>query len=315
MGESYQRPVMEALEGRCFLSGAAIPIQLHKLPKGTNFPGNLTVTANGDVWFTCGLAAEVGYIAPGGKVHLISTASVSSHGISSLTVGPDGNVWFAEFWNNDVGEITAKGQILTYSLGTTYGPQSITLGPDGNLWLATFDNYVGRINSVGNGQADVTWFQHSGEGIQQIISWDGSLYLEETDEIGEISTAGVFSSTPISLPAGETLQDLCVGPDGNLWFTDSGTPGDVVGYLTPAGAVVDYPVSATLGDLSGISRGGKGNLFFRQGNYLEEMTPKGKIVGSKNLGFVAGGGSIVATAKGTLWCAEGVLDKLAFSSV
>lgn len=41
----------------------------------------------------------------------------------------------------------------------------------------------------------------------------------------------------------------------------------------------------------------------------------GKIVASKKLGFIAGGGSVVATSKGKVWCAEGVLDKLVFANV
>ena len=177
-----------------------------------------------------------------------------------MTVGPDGNIWFAEFWDNVVGEITAKGQITTYLLDTTYSPQSITLGPDGHLWLTTFDNFVGRIDSVGNGQAAVSWFKHSGGGLHRIVSWNGSLYFAASDAIGQISTSGVFATTP--LPSGGTVQDLSVGPDGNLWFTEnrknSGDPNNFVGYLTPAGTVVEYPVSRTPGDLSGITRGQRG---------------------------------------------------------
>lgn len=45
------------------------------------------------------------------------------------------------------------------------------------------------------------------------------------------------------------------------------------------------------------------------------MSLAGKIVASRKLGFIAGGGSVVATAKGKVWCAEGVLDKLTFANV
>ena len=63
-------PPVEALEQRCLFSAPTFPIQIHKLPKGTNFPGNLTVGTSGNVWFTCGLAHEIGYITPAGKTRI-----------------------------------------------------------------------------------------------------------------------------------------------------------------------------------------------------------------------------------------------------
>jgi len=313
-----QLPIVETLDQRQLFSLAGIPVTVYPIPQGTNFPGNLTVTANGNVWYTSALASEVGYVSPDGTVAPpISTASASSHGLDGMTVGKDGNVWFCEFWDNVIGEIKPDGQVLTYALPKKFGPESITLGPDGHLWITTFNNIVGRINSVGAGKAKVSWFIHKGEGVKQIVSWNNSLFIQESDAIGRESRTGAFNGT-FKMPHGGTVADLTVGPDGNLWFTENGKSGstsDFVGYINKKGKIVEYAVSNALGSLAGISRAGNGNLVFCQGEYLEEITTTGDIVASQDLGLASGASSVAMGTDGNVWFAEGVTGKIGVATV
>ena len=66
--------------------------------------------------------------------------------------------------------------------------------------------------------------------------------------------------TEFPLPAGSAPDAIAVGPDGNLWFTDTGTRS--VGRITPAGAVTELVVTDSYGQLGGITAGADGNIWF-----------------------------------------------------
>src|SRR5215468_9554970 len=58
---------------------------------------------------------------------------------SSITAGPDGNVWFTE--QNAIGRITTAGAITEFAVS---GASNIVVGPDGNLWF-TQPSAIGKI--------------------------------------------------------------------------------------------------------------------------------------------------------------------------
>ena len=67
-----------------------------------------------------------------------TVTSYSGTGINvpqGITTGPDGNLWFTNFFGNSIGRITTSGTVTTFTgTGISY-PVSITTGPDGNLWF------------------------------------------------------------------------------------------------------------------------------------------------------------------------------------
>src|SRR5439155_958422 len=75
------------------------------------------------------------------------------NGPRAITAGPDGNLWFTEYYGNRIGRVTPAGVITEFpplssptSLG---GPDSITVGPDGNLWFTEDSgNKIGRISAA-----------------------------------------------------------------------------------------------------------------------------------------------------------------------
>src|SRR5262249_27690127 len=61
-------------------------------------------------------------------------------GAAGITAGPDGNVWFTDPVQSEVGRISPSGQVTEFP--TTGNPAgAITAGPDGNLWFV--GNFVG----------------------------------------------------------------------------------------------------------------------------------------------------------------------------
>jgi hypothetical protein len=55
---------------------------------------------------------------------------------SSISAGPDGNLWFTEPDANEIGRITPAGQITLFNVPTSGSqPTGIVAGPNGNIWF------------------------------------------------------------------------------------------------------------------------------------------------------------------------------------
>jgi hypothetical protein len=79
------------------------------------------------------------------EFHSGITTGASPQGI---TVGPDGNIWFAES-NRGVARITTAGEVTEYplTLGPYDGPDFIASGPDGNVWFSDGRNSITKIGT------------------------------------------------------------------------------------------------------------------------------------------------------------------------
>jgi len=141
-------------------------------------------------------------------------------------VGPDGALWFTEFYGNNIGRITMAGVITEYAVPTAFaGPSGITAGPDGALWFTE----------------------------------DGS------NKIARITTAGVITEYVVPQPPLGTpyLSGITAGPDGALWFTDVGGVGNI-GRITTAGVIKEYAPPSSASQPSGITLGPDGALWFAE---------------------------------------------------
>jgi hypothetical protein len=73
--------------------------------------------------------------------------------------------------------------------------------------------------------------------------------------------AGVVAEYPVPTPNSEPFG-IAAGPDGALWFTESGA--DKIGRITTAGAVTEFPIPTAGSDPFGIAAGPDGNLWFTE---------------------------------------------------
>ena len=315
MGVVSSRPqvVVEPLENRQLLTG--IPFHLFpEIKQGTNFVQNLTPGPDGNVYFSSGLANQVGFITPSGAVKVYDTTSVSPHGPTSIVTGPDGNVYFDELFGAAVGKITvATGKVSKLNLSNTIpAPAKMTLGPDNNLWIDSFDSVISRVSING----EVANFNYSGAGSGPIVSYNGELYFGSNNFIRRITVSGTFNGA-YTLPGGGNIKGLAVASDGNLWFTEqhsgSSPTNNYYGYITPTGVIKEFPLSAaTYGDLSGIASGVDGNIYFRAGDSLLEVSTKGAILNFQNLGNSnnGSGGDLITGPNGNLWYNESFNDEI-----
>jgi len=167
--------------------------------KASSQPDQLTVGAEGDVWFTENAGpGAIGRLTPAtGEVREFTEGLTSNSRPAGITTGPEGDIWFTESAGSGrIGRLVpATGRISEYSTGLTIGaPQRIVTGDDGNLYFTA---------SEGNGA------------------------------IGRITPAGVITEYGEGLAGKPEPWGITSGPDGNIWFTLKANPSRV-GRLTLA---------------------------------------------------------------------------------
>jgi virginiamycin B lyase len=207
-------------------------------------------------------------------------------GPNEITLGPDGNLWFTEYFGDKIGRVTPAGRITEFPVPTANSrPYGITSGPDGNLWFTEYGAAtIGRITPSGT----ITEFQvGTPTELYTITSAAGALWFTEysANAIGRITTEGTVSQFP--LPTGpKGPYAITLGGDGNLWYTrtqpvgpcDLVDPANTIGRMTTQGAVREFrlphpdsrPYSITAGN---------GVLWFAEcaGNRIGRITTAGTI--------------------------------------
>jgi streptogramin lyase len=257
------------------ISGAPQPcvtITEYDLPNALSYPQNITPGPDGNMWFSETLGERVGKITPSGAI-IEYPIGIHSNGITSA---PDGNVWFTSPFNGYVGRMTTAGIATTYAIagGSPYG---IAVGTDQALWFADGDNHdIGRITTGGILSAFSTGLSSGAAPIGMTAGPDGNVWFTEAtkDKIGRITTAGTITEFP-GLPGSEP-SGIGPGPDGNLWFTDDATG---VGYITPAGSIVEFSTGLIAGSQpDAIAAGPDGALWFPGGSgHIGRITTSGSV--------------------------------------
>jgi streptogramin lyase len=216
-------------------------------------------------------------------------------GVSGITVGPDGNVWFTEDSGDRIGRITLDGAITEFSVPTPSSrPIRIAAGPDGNLWFTERNGgKIGRITPAGA----ITEFA---TGCFDIAAGpDGNLWFTVFlgNSIGRITPSGAITYFPI----GDVGTDIATGPDGNVWFTE--TTSNMIGTITPAGVVTEFPIPTTNSRPGGITAGPDGNVWFTEttGNKVAMITPAGAFTEFPIPAGTLNPSQIVTGPDGDLW--------------
>ena len=193
-------------------------------------PGTYTVTSQTTVGGTIVGSATTTYRTPTpGDGFLFPTPCCTRPGY--MTSGSDGNLWFTDGSSN-LGQVTPSGGI-TYSQSAVQGEaQQLTTGSEGDLYVNAF---------VAGGSAT------------------------ESD-IANVKPGG-FNGTTFKWEVsakGTSINDLALGPDGNVWF--AGHPsvgtGGTVGFVTPAGKVKLFQLPPADGVPVAITSGPDGALWF-----------------------------------------------------
>ena len=248
--------------GNITTSGSYNQIPIDSTGKDTGQePDQITKSSDGTLWFTEDGAMAIGELTTSGVFHGYTVPNATNGGIigpslKGITVGSDGNIWFTNWGSSGdfIGMMTPSGTVTEFSLPFGTSPVGITSGPDGNLWFTAYGSNM--IDVMSTSGTILHQYPVPGGSLAYItVGSDGNLYFtEQTGDIGEITTGGVVTITPVSttvttVPGASGPQPLAItgGPDGNIWFTDPWT--DSIGVLrfvtAPTPTPIPTPTSPT----------------------------------------------------------------------
>lgn len=146
--------------------------------------------------------------------------------------------------------VTTVGSCSIVELSVPGAPGDIEAQNDGSIWYTAPDSHaVVRVK----GSEAVTYALPGDAKPGQIVSGEGEEDLWFTDwgrsSIWRITAKGdvdefrtpTRSSNAMGPPGqGSNPAGIAVGPDGNIWFTES--LADVIGRITPEGEITEYPL-------------------------------------------------------------------------
>jgi virginiamycin B lyase len=256
---------------------------------GSGFPERVTAAPDGSVWFTDPANNRIGRLTeadriertlgtglwlPQGKVSYFQVPTPKS-GPAGITIGPDGNVWFAEHAANKIARLAPNGKFTEFPLPQGGGPAGITTGRDGNLWFAeNAGDRIGRISSKGQiKEFPVPSSASKPNGIVQAAG--GDLWFTElaTGQIARITPDGEI--TEFTLPIQGVPFGISAGSDGNVWVTV--IPARAVCKVTPTGSVTSFVMKGVTTPIF-IASDKDGNLWFTQPNgRIGRLSPSGTL--------------------------------------
>jgi streptogramin lyase len=149
----------------------------------------LAAGPDGNLWATgqdgAG-GARIARCSPQGTVTefpLPPSASAQPKELSRLVGGGDGNVWFLDFWDNQIGRISPEGTIAAFPVPSpASGLGEITLGADRNVWFT--ENTTHQISRIAPNGA-ITEF-HAGEDVYPLSitsGADGNIWFSSSGQI------------------------------------------------------------------------------------------------------------------------------------
>jgi streptogramin lyase len=216
----------------------------------------------------------IGRVSPQGQAEEFLVPSNGSP--TDIASGPDGNLWFTEFFGQ-IGRISTTGVIAEFPVPAASTPYSggastpfgIVAGPDGNLWFTESSGArIGRISPTGVLVMFPLPAPNRSPG-SIAVGPDNALWFTENDLtngpmnfIARMTLDGSVTEFPAGV--GPVLQPKTItsAPDGNLWFTDYNS--GKIRRITPAGSITEFSPPTTISRLGGITAGSDGNIWFTE---------------------------------------------------
>ncbi len=268
-------------------------VRYFSVPGATPF--FVTLGLDNDFWFTTGSQpGSIGTITPKGAQMLFPLPPSGPSVSLRITAGADGNLWAT--LDGGIAKVTPAGNVTVYPLSPSADLGYIAPGPDGNLWFTEHDaNMFGRITP--SGQVTEFPFEDIGAPNGIVAGPDGRLWICEQGaldassghqtfgRIERVNTSGKIVATyPLTPNNWQNVpEDITVGADGKMWFTQFNAIGQVIyqiSNVTVAGTVTEYDTpNANAGPGSPILAG-DGNVWFSEAYaaQLARVTPSGSIV-------------------------------------
>ena len=202
------------------------------LPGPSVTVGGMTAARDGSVWFTetSPNGNKIGHVTAAGTLTefpVPMSTKASNSVLNDITFGPDGNLWFTarevdgSTTHGTIMRMTTEGAVTKFPLSSTDDPYNIVLAPDSALWF---------VELLGGGS-----------------------------RLARIMTDGHMTTYPLPNEFKGYITDLCVGPDGALWF--AGHTSRLIGRMALNGQAQTFPTSYSG---SAITSGPDGALWYTE---------------------------------------------------
>ncbi len=175
----------------------------------------LLASSNGAVYFieenpNLTPPVSLAKITSAGTITRVALTGVTLYSVRDTTLDAAGNVWIA--LETKVLRVSTSNVVSEVPLPTGVTAQMITVGSDGNLWIARGDS------------SSITRMQTDGSNPVTFVLTGGGI--------------GIFISF-------SSINEMLLGPDGNIWFTNSSGYGKV----TPTGSITAITTGSGLGGM------------------------------------------------------------------
>jgi len=317
---------------------------------GINHPVAITKGPNGSMWFTN--VDGLGEITMAGIVSRHPGAGLAN--LVGITTGLDGRLWFTNLSSNSIGQLKVA-TVETFTHPSVSAPYAITehsgnmfftnSGSDAGLGVVTPTGVVLQAGSVGARSYGIleapdgtlwttqqhgtdSWIRNADDqvntvaaprGFRGMAAGPGGTIWAAASATNEVAGVNPVTSSTFAfgLPEFGGPEQITMGPDGNMWFTNAskdsisrgsfavefstftdpsislpvgivtGPDGALwftnagngsIGRITTAGAVTNFPIAGALEPV-GITVGPDGNLWFtdRAKNTVVRLTTAGQF--------------------------------------
>jgi len=243
----------------------------------------LAADASGNVWFAgCDYNSTPGVMLygyvnayTGMQATFKNTSELCAFSINTVAIGQPvvdaaGNIWIDMLSSythaSSLAQFNASGvQISGWSLtGGTQQWKSIVAGPNNSLWAV--DSHNNKIDQL---TLSPTTDKITGQTVYSPTGVPGNITVGPDGNLWFTESGNAIASmtptgvfTYFGLPSGSQADYLTNGPDNAVWFTDSTT--NSVGRISIAGNVTEYPITTTSASPMGITMGPDNALWFTE---------------------------------------------------
>ncbi len=224
----------------------------------------LLASSNGAVYFieeNSNLTPPVSLakITSAGTITRVGLTGVSLYSVRDTTLDTAGNVWIA--LDSKVLRVSTTNVVTEVALPTGVTAQMIAVGSDGNLWIARGDS------------SSITRMQTDGSNPTTFVLTGG----------------GIGISTSFS-----TINEMLLGLDGNIWFTNSSGYGKV----TPTGSITAMTAGSGLAGM--VFSDGAFWLISQYSSGFIRVDPNGTAATTYT--STCGGTRIARASDSAFWC-------------
>lgn len=234
----------------------------------TDIPCSITQGGDGNLYFTNGIANQIGTVDPStGRITLYTAPDTAGNLVpfNDIAAGDDGAIWFTETTGNAIGRFDLKTHAFSsYEIPTPAStPVGIVQGPDGAIWFAeSAANKIGRLDAA-TGQ--ITEYPLPTPAavpfVMRAVTGGRYVWFTETGAgaLGRVDTeTGAVAEVP--LPAGSAPIALCEGSDGDIYYNSPAR--NVLGRVSPGTfSVTEIPVPEAASEPIELGCGADGSVW------------------------------------------------------